>query len=388
MQLPVYSNDDISQNVISLRYRIKTKSKLIYWITLLIIIAAFSSLPFIKVQISINAAGVFGSSAEKTELLAPVSGRIILKNLKDNQKVHQGDTLLIFDSSLPQKQNKLLDTQIQNLRDLLRDATLLLSQKSYQDVILNLKTGQYMASYQQLKQELDYSQLTKEQAEKTFKRYESLHNNRVITDAEFEKYSLDYQQAVSSYKLIPIRYRSQLELDAKEYVKELKQLNGQQADLKDQSQKYVLKAPLNGSIQNLNGIQQDEFVIADQKIADISPDTQILAFCYVKPSDIGLIYKGQRVKFQVDAFDYNQWGLLDGKVMDISDDVLLSAGNQPVFKVKCMIDKNYLTLKNGYKGYIKKGMGFTGRLEVTERTLYQLLYDQIDDWVNPNSKNN
>ncbi|WP_259067207.1 HlyD family secretion protein [Mucilaginibacter sp. X4EP1] len=388
MRLPIYSNDDISQNVISYRYRIKNKSKLIYTITLLTIIACLTCLPFIKVQISINAGGVFEPSTEKTELLAPVSGRIIKENLKDNQEVYTGDTLLIFDSSLPKKQNNLLDSQKRSLSALLHDATVLLSQKSYLDINLNLNTGQYQTSLQQLKQELDYSKLTKDQAEKTFKRFESLYSNKVLTDAEFEKYSLDYKQAVSSYNLIPTRYRSQWELDAKEYTKELKQLNGQQADLKDQSQKYVLKAPLHGSIQNLNGIQTGEFVIANQKIADISPDTKILAFCYIKPSDIGLIYKGQPVKFQVDAFNYNQWGLLDGKVLDISDDILLSADNQPVFKVKCIIDKSYLALKNGYRGYIKKGMSFTGRLKVTERTLYQLLYDQVDNWVNPNSKNN
>ncbi|MNY20331.1 hypothetical protein D3C86_1538050 [compost metagenome] len=71
-------------------------------------------------------------------------------------------------------------------------------------------------------------------------------------------------------------------------------------------------------------------------------------------------------------------------MLDISDDIIIISNSQPVFKVRCELKKNHLVLKNGYKGYLKKGMSFTARFTVTERSLYQLLYDKVDDWVNPN----
>jgi len=52
------------------------------------------------------------------------------------------------------------------------------------------------------------------------------------------------------------------------------------------------------------------------------------------------------VRFQVDAFNYNQWGLATGKVLEISNDIII-INNMPVFKVKCALDKEYLILKNG-----------------------------------------
>jgi HlyD family secretion protein len=58
---------------------------------------------------------------------------------------------------------------------------------------------------------------------------------------------------------------------------------------------------------------------------------------------------------------------------------------KPVFKVKCSLDLEYLELKNGYKGYLKKGMTLQAHFIVTQRTLWQLLYDKIDDWMNPNT---
>lgn len=32
-------------------------------------------------------------------------------------------------------------------------------------------------------------------------------------------------------------------------------------------------------------------------------------------------------------------------------------------------------------------MTFNARFELTERTLYQLLYDKVDDWMNPTNQN-
>ena len=34
--------------------------------------------------------------------------------------------------------------------------------------------------------------------------------------------------------------------------------------------------------------------------------------------------------------------------------------------------------------HIKKGMTLQARFYVTRRTLFQLLYDKADDWLNPN----
>ncbi|GHT22645.1 hypothetical protein AGMMS4957_13110 [Bacteroidia bacterium] len=42
-----------------------------------------------------------------------------------------------------------------------------------------------------------------------------------------------------------------------------------------------------------------------------------------------------------------------------------------------------LQLKNGYKGNLKKGMTLTGRFYLTDRSLWQLLFDKVDNWVNP-----
>lgn len=385
MNVPTFTSATIEDNAIAYKYKIRKTSKLIYGITLTVIAAALGALPLVKLRISINSTGVIESSTEKIQILSPVGGKVIFINLKDNQKVKLGDTLLVFDASLPKEQINLLQNQKETLGDQLQDVNTLLNSNTNSNIIL--KTGEYQASWQQFQLEMENSKLAKDQAERNFKRFQALHLSKVITDVEFEKYEIEYRQAVLSYDLISKRYRSQWQLEANGYRKESKQLNSQQADLKDQRQKYILKATVDGSIQNLNGIQFGTYVFSNQNIAEISPDTKLLAFCYIKPADVGLIFKGQHVNFQVGAFNYNQWGSLTGKVLDISDDIITMSNNQPMFKVKCQLDKNFLQLKNGYKGYIKKGMGFSARVLVTKRSLFQLLFDKVDDWLNPGVTN-
>jgi membrane fusion protein, peptide pheromone/bacteriocin exporter len=89
-----------------------------------------------------------------------------------------------------------------------------------------------------------------------------------------------------------------------------------------------------------------------------------------------------RINAQIDAFNYNEWGMMPGTVADIAGDFVLME-NKPVFKVRCRLEKQTLQLKNGYTARLKKGMTLRTRFVVTRRSLFQLLYDKADDWLNP-----
>ncbi len=102
----------------------------------------------------------------------------------------------------------------------------------------------------------------------------------------------------------------------------------------------------------------------------------------VSPNDIGLIQKNQKVKFQIDAFNYNQWGLLEGKVIEIDNNITIQE-NQAFFKVRCLLNTKEMKLKSGYKTKVSKGMTLTTRYIIARRSLFDLLFDKVDDWLNP-----
>nr|WP_305051556.1 HlyD family secretion protein [Elizabethkingia bruuniana] len=87
----------------------------------------------------------------------------------------------------------------------------------------------------------------------------------------------------------------------------------------------------------------------------MSPEQSLVAECLVSPKDIGFIRTGQKVKFQIDTYNYNQWGLVDGRVQEIDQNIKINQQTgEASFRVLCKMDKNYLQLKNGYKGQIGK----------------------------------
>lgn len=385
MPLSTHSAESISSTSLVYRSQISKSSQLIYLVAVLFILLTLAALPFIKTSISVKGNGMIQSAIEKTELIIPINGRLIQYKLTDNKKLTQGDLLLVIDAGLPSQQSALVNGREGQLSQFLADINMLLSFSTLNKTNSpSLQTGQYNAAWQQFIQELDNAGIAKRQAANTFARYNKLYQNKVLTESEYEKYKYELEQAESAYALIRSKYKTQWQTEANEYRNELRQLSGQQAELREQKKQYTVRAPVTGSVQNLVGLQKGSFVFANQKIGEVSPDASLMAICYIKPADIGLIRKGQEVRFQVDAYNYNQWGSAMGTVMDISDDIVVLNGSQPVFKVKCKLKEDHLSLKNGYKGYLKKGMNFTARFTVTSRSLYQLLYDKVDDWVNPN----
>lgn len=147
----------------------------------------------------------------------------------------------------------------------------------------------------------------------------------------------------------------------------------------------MIKAPISGTLLNTKAIEKGNFIQSGIQLAEISPLSDLIAECYISPADIGLLKKESKVNFQVSAFNYNQWGLANGQIKEIGNDVL-TVNNTPVFRVLCSLDQKFLQLKNGFKKHLKKGMLVNARFELTERTLFDLLYDKMDDWLNPSSQ--
>ncbi len=199
---------------------------------------------------------------------------------------------------------------------------------------------------------------------------------------------MDYE--VISSKLIQFekQYRSRWQIDLTRYENKLLELKSQKEQVFKSLSENIVSAPLSGTIINVNGIQKAGFVIAGQKLAEISPDSGgLLAECYVSPSDIGYIRFGNLTKFQIDAFHYNQWGCITGNVEKVGSDLEWVQG-RPVFVIQCRLNEKVLRLKNGKEGKLKKGMILQAQFFLSRRSLWELLFDKIDDWLGPSQHKN
>lgn len=169
--------------------------------------------------------------------------------------------------------------------------------------------------------------------------------------------------------------RTNLQLQNQELASNIKQIQ-------DDKKQYVILSPATGVLTQVAGFQKGNFIAPSQTLAYISANDSLLAECYISPADIGYIRRNQKVNFQFDAYNYREWGMLNGSILQILHDVVI-IDDQPRFRVRCKLNKNSLELKNGYKGQIQKGLTFTARFYLTRRTLWELLFDKLDSWLNP-----
>lgn len=365
--------------------KISTRSRIIYWIIIIMILLTIVILPFIYVDVSVQARGYFQSDIEKQVVYIPLQGKIIYTSIHNGGSVNKGDTLLIIDTESIMAKHASLVQRIAENESSMSDLEKLTDIYSLEDqpVKNGLITQRYKAELANFinQRSIQFQKYEKKKSEHN--RNEVLYHQDIIPKIEFENslFMLNSEKENLTQILISQKSLWQNDLTIREndsirLLADLKQC------LEELTNRIVI-APISGEIIQSSDIQTGSIVTQGQKIAEISPKGELIATCFVKPADVGLIHEKQKVKIQVDAFNFNEWGMLQGNIIDISDDMILENGSEAYFRVKCKPEKKFLSLKNGYKAEIKKGMSLNTRILVTRRSLYHLLFDKADKWFNP-----
>jgi HlyD family secretion protein len=371
-----FSSDPIN-NIENLIAKNKTKSISIYFVIVLFIITTLALLPIIKIDISSQSRGIIKSYKDNVPLTTIVSGKIVWQNLKNNQSVIKGDTLIKISKETLETDKFIQDTLSNTTKSTLNDITNVLKGNYSALHTANIREDYNKYATKRLELQSKVSQATI-----NYNRNKILFDKDVIAKMEFEKFVFELQfakQALSSYDKTQ---KSIWENQRKELTDRINTINGSIKKISVDSRNYFVLAPTSGTIENFSGLQSGSFINSSQPIATISPNDNLIIESNVSPNDIGLIRKNQNVKFQIDAFNYNQWGLLEGKVIEIDKNITINE-QQSFFKVKCKLNSKTLTLKSGYKTQVTKGMTLTTRYIITRRSLFDLLFDKVDDWLNP-----
>lgn len=359
-------------------------SKAIYLSVLFFIVLALACLPFIFVDISVKSNGLIRPLTYKNIITAPVSGRVKAVYMEENTAVQENETVLIIETDQIEGQILTNNTRISKVEKFIDDLNRLIHTSKFDasTPINTFQTSLYAQSFLHFQQQLHEADNQYRKIKTEFDRKQLLLKEKVIAQVEYDNIEFELNQSLININVIEKAQKNKWQMELNGYQQELTELEADNRRLQQEKEKYVVRAPLSGVIQNLSGIYNGSFIHANQQIAEISPDSGLIVECYVTPADIGLLKKGTLARFQIDAFNYNEWGVITGEVVEISNDISISDG-QPLFKVRCSLNKDFLELKNGYIGKIKKGMTLQARFLIAERSLFHLLYDNVNDWLNP-----
>ena len=371
-----FSSDPINTTE-NLYSKNKTKSISIYLVVVLALLVFLALLPIIKIDISSQSRGIIRSKTDNVPLTSIVSGKIIWIKLKNNTQITKGDTLIKIAKEGLETDKKTNDTLSTTVAEYLVDVTNILKGNSS-----HLKTSTAREDFYKFQSKKIELQSKVSQAQINYNRNKILFDKDVIAKMEFEKHQYELRFANQALNSFVNQQKATWETQKRDLEERVKNLKGTVAKIAVEENNYFILAPVTGTIESFSGLQIGSFINASQAIATISPEDNLIVESSVSPNDIGLLKKNQKVTFQIDAFNYNQWGLLEGKVIDIDKNITIQE-NQAFFKVRCSLKTKTMQLKSGYKTQVSKGMTLTTRYIITRRSLFELLFDKVDDWLNP-----
>ena len=355
----------------------QSKTWVIYLFVLMLVTAAIISLPFITVEVSTQARGIIRSEFDNNRLQTVVSAEVIDVRITENQFVTQGDTLLVLNSDNITVQINRAQERIDENSAFIHDISALLANN-----FTAVRTPRYLSEGNLFRATENEQQTRIDFLRGELAVTQRLHEQDVIAQSDYLRERNNYENAVRSRDNLREQFRNRWQDERTTFEQEIRSLQTDILRLTAEKTRYVLLAPISGYIIQFSGVRKGNFIAPGQVVAEITANENLLVETFVSPADIGFVNVGQRVRFQLDAFNFHQWGMAHGTVMEISSDII-AIGDQPVFRVRSSLDNRYLQLRNGYQGNLAKGMTLTSRFHLTERTLWQLLFDRVDNWLNP-----
>ncbi|MEE1083534.1 MAG: HlyD family efflux transporter periplasmic adaptor subunit [Paludibacteraceae bacterium] len=375
MQLPF----EIENTVSVLNARYSKNNYLIYKLLLAVVVVVGISLPIIEVDITSQSRGIVRPLSNNIHVTPIVSGRVKKANVINNQAVIKGDTLLVVEMSNINEQLQANVSVLNDIRERLADLDVLTDDnKNKCRLITSLYRGEWM-EYQSRLEDLN---VKSRQYERELNRAAEGLKMGLVSDFDYNRIKDEFIANELNIK----SFKTQQNADWQKIKKQLEEqkinMEGDVNRIKSELTNYVVEAPISGTLVTDIQIQNNSYINAGQTVATITPEDNLIVECYVEPMDVGFIEKNQEVTLQYDAFNYNQWGVGHAIVYDIDKNVTIQE-DRTFFIVRCRMKDTSLSLKNGYTVNIRKGMTLNGRFLVTKRTLWQLLFDKIDDWFNP-----
>ncbi|MFN7600819.1 MAG: HlyD family secretion protein [Bacteroidota bacterium] len=388
---------------------------------------------FIRYPDKIISQGVMTTEHPPVKLVAVQSGVVSKIYRRNNDYVSQLDTILYIRNSASIQDIRLLQRVVSQLNTISHA-------DGYLDVYLpqNLLVGELQSQYARLQLVLaelrnsitrTVTQLQKENidkeltnlrkleavlyreqvisqkelsiVEKEYQRSKNLHSDRVISDLDFEKSSLEFLRfqrslEVSSNGLIQNKIRqNELLLKKSKLVDEYThEINNNVIRLKELTQtisesllllgsRYVVLAEKHGTLIYSSGMHEKMFVSSGTTVASIVPGSE-LAAKFVKafaPSvGIGKIKKGHRSLVKIDGFPYKEYGVIETEVQLVSMIPEKDKDGELVYEIRLPLSD---TLRTNYGVFIpyQPDIGVICEIITEDRSILERIFNNFFDLI-------
>ena len=347
------------------------------------------------------------------------SGKVATLKVKEGDTVRAGQVLMELDTELAQKEIERLQTLLSSAQTELRQTQEILErthmQASVKASIAKIEIdSQRVAIEQNQAMVMNQRQLLRQLQEDAQKQQERLSKFQLLTAegaiSQEQTFSVEQtvrdrqrtitestgilQRSLSELKRLQVglaQRQAEAQQSYLEASQQIQQLQLRQTELamkinetavllaaaQAKLQQRFVYATHSGTILTLYTRQTGEFVQPGQAIAEIAPAGEPLILSTLLPShEAGFVKPGMVVKVKLDAFPYQEFGIVPGKVLSVSlDSKTTEQGNQ-VYRVDVELDRHAVNGR-GQKVSFKSGQTATAEIVTRHRRMADVLLDPI-----------
>lgn len=163
---------------------------------------------------------------------------------------------------------------------------------------------------------------------------------------------------------------------------QLAQLGQDTIKLESRSDLLQLRAPVDGTVQQLAVHTEGGVVTEAQPLLVVVPTNEQLEIeAMVENKDIGFINKGQKAEVKVESFPFTRYGILDGKVVNVSLDAVADEKRGLLYQTRVLLDRDWIGVE-GKRVQLVPGMAVTVEIKTGKRKImeyfFQPLINKID----------
>lgn len=390
----------------------------VFYILVAIIVFSCLWLFFGKIDIVVTARGKVVPDGE-IKILQPLdTGVISLINCKPGDFVKKGDQLVEIDPSTTEpvvesvkKNLNLFKIETERIEALLASKPFNPDAKTYGADLVRVQTDYFNATRSSHNREVE---ALKQEVEKIKQRTQSMtaEYDKAVSLSEMSSKRLaeiesvkdivassmlqdSRKEAVTNEKNVEsIKHQlSELDHEKKKQLKEISRLKESFKDslLKELSEKKrnvaeleaeigrvsfmnkkkIIISPVNGHVNELFVNTVGGVVTPAQKLLSIVPaETPLVIEAFVQNRDIGFIEPGMDVMIKIDTFDFQKYGMLNGKVKKISHDSINDEKLGPIYKIQVEPTEKTLMVE-GREAAINSGMTVSSEIKVGKRRIIE-----------------
>ncbi|MFC1397969.1 HlyD family secretion protein [Acinetobacter lactucae] len=223
-----------------------------------------------------------------------------------------------------------------------------------------------------------------------FQAKQDIYLNQQLTLKNYERDQIAKQSELDNKQIVLSSLQSKLENDLNSVDRQIATGEQEMIEMKARGSQ-VIKASANGVVTSISA-EPGQQVSQNVPLLNIIPDhSKLQAHLYVPSSAIGFIHLNQVVKLRLQAFPYQKFGQVTGKIISVSETTmsaqeLASSGefsnnlntntSKAVYLVKVKLDQQHITAYGNTKTF-RVGMVFDADIMQEKRRLYEWVLEPL-----------